>query len=302
MNNSASSRLLIHAMNISFGVGIIQLIVKVTAAFISHSAAVFSDAAESVVHVLAVGFASYSLRLAEKPADDEHHYGHDKITFLSAGFEGAMIITAAAFIVYEAVHGMTSGNRVESIGVAIGLTAATVVMNLLLGLHLLRVAKREGSLILEANGHHTLTDVWTSLGTLAGLGLTALTHWHYWDPICALVVAVNILYSGWKLVSRSLHGLMDGADPALDRQLKDILDRETAARGASWHALRHRHAGSQFWVEFHLLFDDETPLIEAHDTATAIEQALMAAIPEKVEITSHLEPRHAHDAVHGASA
>lgn len=286
------------AMTLSLVIGILMFVIKVSAYVLTQSAAILSDAAESVVHVAAVCFAAYSLRLSYKPADDDHMYGHAKISFFSAGFEGAMIILAAFYILYESVHKIIVGPHLENLGLGTLLTVVATVVNGALGGYLVWVGRRKRSLILEANGKHVLTDCWTSAAVIVGLALVLVTKWLYWDPICGLLMALNILISGGALIRSALAGLMDRADPEAQRQLEEILDRETERQGISYHALRHRNVGDSHWVELHFLFPDGTPLAEAHRTATIIEREIERALLPHAHVTSHLECQGDHEVLH----
>lgn len=286
------------AMRLSLVAGALMLVIKGAAYFITGSAAILSDAAESVVHIFAVSFAAYSLRLSMKPPDESHRYGHDRITFFSAGFEGAMIIIAAVYIVYEAIMKWLGGLALENLGTGTLFTALATVLNGALGWFLVRQGKKFNSLVLEANGKHVLTDSWTSLGVILALVLTMITGWLPFDPILAIIVALNILWTGGKLMRQSIGGLMDESDPETDKTLRVILERETARHGAAFHGLRHRNAGSRLLVEVHLLFPDQSSVADAHEAATLIEKEIRRAFPSQVEVVSHLEPREEHDAIH----
>lgn len=278
-------------MNLSLAVAAVLLVFKVVAAVITGSSAVYSDAAESVVHLLAVGFAVWALRLAYKPADETHHFGHDKVAFLSAGFEGAMISAAAFLILYEAGKQFIFGVEVANLGFGIAVTAGAAIVNLFLGLSLLTAGKRAGSPLLRANGTHVLTDVWSSAAVLIALGLIHWTGWLWWDPIAATLAAFNILRSGFKLIRESLAGLLDEADPELERKICELLDRETGARHLAYHNFRHRHSGRTHWVEFHLVFDDRLTIGQAHEVATEIEASVAALLHPDGRVISHLEPK-----------
>ena len=180
-------------MNLSLAAAVLLLGAKVTAAVITRSSAVYSDAAESVVHLLAVGFAAWALRLAHKPADETHHFGHDKVAFLSAGFEGAMISAAAVLIIYEAGRQFVFGVEISHLGFGAAITAAAAAINLVLGLSWVNIGKKSGSPLLRANGLHVLTDVWSSGAVLLALALIYWTHWVWWDPLAAILAALNIL-------------------------------------------------------------------------------------------------------------
>ena len=280
-------------MNLSLAAAVVLLGAKVTAAVVTKSSAVYSDAAESVVHLLAVGFAAWALRLAHKPADETHHFGHDKVAFLSAGFEGAMISAAAVLILYEAVRQFVFGVSISHIGFGAAVTGAAAGINLLLGLSLIRVGKKSGSPLLRANGLHVLTDVWSSGAVLIALALIYWTKWVWWDPIAAVLAALNILRVGFKLIRESLGGLLDETDPKVERAICDLLDREVGQRGLSYHNLRHRHSGRTHWVEFHLVFDDALTVGDAHEAATEIEASVAELLHPDGRVISHLEPRSA---------
>jgi cation diffusion facilitator family transporter len=265
---------------------------------LTGSASILGDAAESVVHVAAVMFASFSLGLLQKPADDDHPYGHSKIAFFSAGIEGGLIILAALFIIYEAVDRWIKHLPPTNLDQGLILTTLTILINAALGWHLIRTGKKAGSLILESNGKHVLTDVWTSLGVIIGLSLVALTGWHGWDSVCGIAMAGNIIWTGYGLMRQSIGGLMDTADPALNAALDAALRRETEKHGLRFHALRHRDAGEMHYVEVHLLFDDEIMLRDAHRIATEIEHAVQSSVEHPVLITTHLECQGDHDELH----
>ncbi len=280
-------------MNLSLAAAVVLLGAKVTAAVVTKSSAVYSDAAESVVHLLAVGFAAWALRLAYKPADETHHFGHDKVAFLSAGFEGAMISAAAVLILYEAVRQFVFGVSISHIGFGAAVTGGAAVINLVLGLSLIRVGKKSGSPLLRANGMHVLTDVWSSGAVLVALALIYFTEWVWWDPTAAVLAALNILRVGFKLIRESLGGLLDESDPKVEREIHTLLDREVGQRGLSYHNLRHRHSGRTHWVEFHLVFDDALTVGEAHEAATQIEASVAELLHPDGRVISHLEPKSA---------
>lgn len=280
-------------MNLSLAAAVVLLAGKVTAAAVTGSSAVYSDAAESVVHLLAVAFATWALRLVHKPADETHHFGHDKVAFLSAGFEGAMISAAAVLILYEAVRQFIFGVTISHIGFGAWVTAVAAAMNLVLGLSLIRVGKKANSPLLKANGLHVLTDVWSSAAVLLAL---ALIHWTgslWWDPIAAVLAALNILRVGFRLIRESLGGLLDEADPKAEREICDLLAREVGRRGLSYHNFRYRHSGRTHWVEFHLVFEDNLTVGEAHVAATEIEASVAALLHPNGRVISHLEPKSA---------
>ncbi|TDU70756.1 cation diffusion facilitator family transporter [Prosthecobacter fusiformis] len=285
-------------MRWSLIIGFVMLGLKMGAYLLTGSAAILGDAAESIVHVVAVIFAAYSLWLTEQPADENHPYGHSKIAFISAGVEGGLIILAAVFISYESIRRWAGGLEVANLDKGVLLTVLTIIINGGLGLYLLRTGKQQSSLILVSNGKHVLTDGWTSLGALVGLGLMHLTGQLWWDPLCGLLMAANILVSGYGLVRRSVTGLMDEADPTLALALDEALARETTKRGITFHALRHRDAGEIHYVDVHFLFPDDMLLRDAHRVATEIEAAVEKSVQAPVHITTHLECVGDHDELH----
>jgi len=286
------------AMHLSLVVGIGMFFLKFYAYALTHSTAILSDAAESIVHVIAVGFAAYSLRFAAKPADQEHHYGHAKISFMSAGFEGAMIIIAALFIIYETTENLIAGIQIQKLGTGLWLTGGALFINAALGSYLILVGKRKRSLILEANGKHVLTDAWTSFGVVLGVGLAWSTGWHYFDPICAILLAFHILFSGFKLMKQSINGLLDTADPEIDQIITDTLEKAKSEFEIDFHGIRHLSTGDGYRIELHLLFPDELTIKEAHRQATIIERQIETAIETPVLVTTHLEPARAHEEHH----
>jgi cation diffusion facilitator family transporter len=266
---------------------------KVFAAASTNSSAIYSDAAESVVHVFAVAFASWALRLAQKPADHTHHFGHDKISYISAGFEGAMISSAAILILYEASKQFIFGVEIRNLVLGCWITAIAAVINLILGMSLLKVAKRTSSPLIRANGLHVLTDVWSSLAALIALTLILFTNWPWWDPVFATLAALNILRVGIKLIRQSLGGLLDEADPEVEKSVRDLLDLTVKQKNLAYHNFRHRHSGRFHWVEFHLVFPNDMKLAVAHDCATEIEAEISSLIGPEGRVISHLEPRSA---------
>lgn len=285
-------------MNLSLGVGFLMLTGKMYAYLITGSAAILSDAAESVVHVLAVSFASFSLWLSLQPADERHPYGHDKISFFSAGFEGAMIVIAALYIIYEAIMKWVGGLELRNLDTGILYVAGAGIINAALGGYLVWLGKRNKALILVANGKHVLTDSWTSFGVVVGLILTLWTGWLPFDPIMAIIVALNILWSGGALIRQSIGGLMDELDPETHTMVLEVLEREVKKRGLRYHEVRHRNNGSSLWIDFHLLFPNDTNIEDAHWKATEVEAELKSAFTIPVTVITHLEPIHGHDAPH----
>ena len=286
------------AMRMSLAVGVIMLLGKTTAYYVTGSAAILSDFAESVVHVIAVAFAAFSLRLSAKPAAPTFLYGYERISFFSAGFEGAMIVVAAIWILVEAVEKWLAGLPLDHLGSGALLLLAAGMLNAWLGWYLLRVGKRAHSLILEADGKHVLTDSFTSFGVVAGLGLVMLTGWKPFDPLVAIAVAVNILWSGGRLAWRSAVGLLDYSDPETGRRIREKLDRLCDDLGVHYHGVRYRTTGYRQIIEVHLLFPHATPVGDAHRIATAVEERLAVELGKPAEVITHLESLEDHEDVH----
>lgn len=289
------------AMMLSVAFGLVMLVIKFTAYAWTGSAAILSDAAESIVHVIAVLFAAYSLWLSLKPADDQHPYGHAKISFFSAGAEGALIVVAALFIIYTAAADWIRGLEIHNLDLGVGLTALAALLNAGLGGYLVHVGKQKKSLVLEANGKHVLTDCWTSAGVVIGLMLALATDWLFLDPLCAILVALNIIYSGFKLMKRSVGGLMDEADPEAQHALTKLLDRECERLGISHHLMRQRFNGSSYDIDVHLVFPDTMAIVDAHRIATGIEQSIRDTLEPSAHVITHLEPREDHKNMHPRS-
>jgi cation diffusion facilitator family transporter len=250
--------------------------------------------------VLAVAFAAFSLSLAERPATRQSPYGFDRMTFLSAGFEGGMIIIAAFAIIYEALNKWWHGLEFERLGLGTAITLAASLVNLALGLYLVRVGRRRNSLILEANGQHVLTDSWTSFGVVAGLVLVLATGWKPFDPLLAIAVALNILWSGWQLVRRAVRGLLDLPDTQQSRALQAAVDAAAGELGIQAHQMRFRDTGQQLIMSVHLVFPGDWNLGEAHRLATEFERRVQGRMDGAIEILTHLEAREDHDAIHPA--
>ena len=286
------------AMRLSLIFGFAMLAGKTAAWFLTHSSAIFSDAAESVIHVIAVGFASFSLRLSAKPASHQFLYGYERIAFFSAGFEGAMIVVAAIAILFESIREWLAGLQLDRLGSGVALILIAGILNAGLGYYLIRTGRRTNSLILEANGKHVLTDSFTSFGVVAGLGLVLATHWKPFDPLVAIVVAVNILWSGGRLVWRSAVGLLDYSDPETGRRIRERLDAICSELDVQYHGVRFRTTGYRQIIEVHLLFPRLTSVSDAHALATTVEERLPAELGMPAEIITHLEALEDHAEVH----
>ena len=285
-------------MRLSLAVGVLMLLGKTAAYYVTGSAAILSDFAESVVHVIAVAFAAFSLRLSTRPAGPTFLYGYERITFFSAGFEGAMIVAAAIWILVAAVQKWLAGLRLEHLGSGSLMLLGAGLLNAWLGWYLLRVGKCTRSLILEADGKHVLTDSLTSFGVVAGLGLVMLTRWKPFDPLIAIAVALKILWSGGRLTWRSAVGLLDYSDPGTGKQIREKLDAICSELGLHYHGVRYRTTGYRQIIEVHLLFPHATAVGEAHRLATELEERLPMELAMPAEVITHLESLEDHANVH----
>jgi cation diffusion facilitator family transporter len=277
---------------ISLTIGVILLIIKFAAYFLTGSAAIFSDALESIVNVLASGFALYSIILAHAPADESHPYGHGKIEFLAAGFEGGMILVAAIVIAAQAVFELYRGESPQQLNYGLILIVVAMIVNGLGGLYLIASGKRHGSLTLEADGRHLIADAVTSAAVLAALVMVKLFHAPIIDPIAALIIAVYIATMSVGLLRRSAAGLMDEQDLKDDAIIRRILDSHAESKDpriCSYHKLRHRHSGRYHWVDFHIMVPANLNVEHAHQIASAIEYEIEQALGEG-NATAHVEP------------
>ena len=271
--------------------GVAVLSLKLGAWALTGSVALLSDALESVVNVVAAVTMLAALRVARRPADADHPFGHGKAEYLSAFFEGALIAVAAVITVASAWGRLWSPAPVSRVGEGIAVSALASLANGALGMYLLRVSRRTRSLALEADGHHVLADVYTSAGVIIGVSLARLTGWWRLDPLVAMAVAANILWVGWRLVRRSVGALLDElADPeealALERSL-DAVARELGARGVS--RLRLRWQGPVAHADLQLRVDPAMTVGDAHALCDALE-AKARALDARVELVVHVEP------------
>lgn len=273
---------------ISLSIGIGMFIFKIGAYLLTGSAAIFSDAAESVVHVLATAMALFSIILSSKPADDSHPYGHGNIEFFSAGIEGLLILIAAIFIIYESIGSIIAGPKLHQLGIgAIIITLASTV-NLLLGNYLIRTGKKTNSLTLVADGKHVLTDSITSFGVIVAVLLVMLTDILLLDPIIAIVVALNILFTGWKLIRESVSGLMIEANPVTLKKLSDTLIHAKKDYWIDIHELRFWQSGDKLFIDFHLILPYYFNIKQAHEEENFIESELQKVF-SNADLKIHLD-------------
>ena len=282
---------------VSITAGLLLMGIKFTAYFITGSAAIFSDALESIVNVTASAVALFSLYLAHTPADESHPYGHGKIEFLSAGFEGGMVALAAVVIAFKAIDTLLFHHiDVRGLGVGLSLIALATVLNGAVGGYLILTGRRHKSLALEADGHHLLSDALTSIAALVALALVRWMNWTYADPVAALLIAVYLAWIGTRLLRRAAAGLMDEQDVEDDRVLRALLDSHIGHDDAtkpphicSYHKLRHRHSGRYHWVDFHIMVPSNLSVEQGHTIASALEYEIERTLGEG-KATAHVEP------------
>jgi cation diffusion facilitator family transporter len=274
---------------LSVAAALATIALKTIAYLLTGSIGLLSDAAESVVNLVAAVVALLALRWASKPADEEHAYGHQKAEYFSAGVEGALIVVAASAIAITAIGRLLDPQPIEDVGVGLAVSVSASLINLAVGVLLLRAGRRARSIVLEADGKHLITDVWTSAGVIVGVAAVAITGWEPLDALIALTVALNILIAGGGLVRRSVGGLMDRAlgEPERD-QINEALSR-FERDGVQFHALRTRQAGSRAFVSVHVLVPGAWSVQQGHDIVEEVEAALRGRLPYATVFT-HLEP------------
>jgi len=285
------------ALIISLMVSVCILVVKLSAYLITSSTAAMSDALESVVHVLAVGFAYYGLRLSNKPADEKHLYGHERVEFLSVGIEGSVILIAGISIIYQSVYHYIFGYHLQELLTGIWLMGIAAVVNLVLGMYISHIGRKWNNNIVISNGKHTLTDVWTSAGVVITLLVVTQTQWYVLDSVVGILFAAYIMYEGGKLMTYAINGIMDKRNPEIDKKIQEVL-KKRPLEIKEYHKVRHRTTGSTTWIEFHALFDNDIALEKAHDIATVLEKQLIDALPGGAVVTIHLEPEENHEESH----
>lgn len=273
----------------SIPVAIAVLALKLGAWWLTGSVALYSDALESVVNVIAACAAYWAIRVSHKPADSDHQHGHHKAEYFSAVLEGVLIVVAALLILNEVWRVWLNPREIEQFGLGVGVNAVASGVNAIWATILIRAGTSARSPALVADGKHLMTDVATSVGVLVGLFGVLATGWLWLDPAMAALVAVNILYQGWQVIGSSLGGLMDKAvEPNEAMRIRDIISANS--KGAlEVHDLKTRIAGRATFIEFHLVVDSDMTVGESHVICDRIEEALKAEVPS-VRVTIHVEP------------
>jgi len=274
---------------LSIAAALATILLKGWAWWLTGSVGLLSDALESFVNLAGAMMALAMLSLAAMPADDDHAHGHGKAEYFSSGFEGFLILFAAIGIGYAAVERLLDPQPLEAVGIGLAVSMAASIINLATSRILMSVGRKYRSITLEADAHHLQTDVWTSAGVIVGVGLVWLTGWLWLDPVIALLVAVNIVWTGWQLLLRSAAGLMDVSIPEEDlKTIENVLDRYRR-QGLAFHALRTRQAGSRAFVSLHVLVPGAWTVQQGHDWAEHIEADIRQAV-RYVNVITHLEP------------
>lgn len=274
---------------LSVGAALLTLVLKFGAYFLTGSVGLFSDALESLINLAAAVLAALFLTYAARPADSTHTYGHDKAEYLSSGVEGTLIVLAALGISYSATKRLLAPMPLENLDVGLLIAVAASLVNFVVARILLQAATEHDSITLEADAKHLMTDVWSSVGVVAGLALVGVTGFHILDPILAYLVAANIVVSGFSLLKRSIKGLMDYALPPEEvRQIEAIL-RKHHDQIFHYHNLRTRKAGPTRFIDLHILVAGDTSVQEAHDLCEQLETAIESAL-SNTQVTIHVEP------------
>jgi cation diffusion facilitator family transporter len=274
---------------LSIVAAVVIICLKSIAYWLTGSVGLLSDALESIVNLVGACAALVALTTAARPADDDHQYGHSKAEYFSSGLEGGMILVAALAIAATAIERLLHAQPLQQLGLGLTVSAIATVINLVVARILLAAGHRHDSIALEADARHLMTDVWTSVGVLLGVGAVLITGWQWLDPAVALVVAANIVRTGVSLMRRSVAGLMDRAmRDDEQRMVHEILERYRR-EGIQFHAMRTRRAGAQRFIDFHVLVPGAWTVQRGHDVLERIENDIRERLPN-VSILTHLEP------------
>jgi cation diffusion facilitator family transporter len=274
---------------LSIVAAIMTISLKLGAFWLTNSVGLLSDALESLVNLVTAIVALIALNIAAKLADEEFAFGYSKVEFFSSGFEGGMILIAAGSIIATAIPRLITPQPIEQLGIGLSISVVASLINLGAARVLTTAGKRYNSITLQADAHHLMTDVITTAGVVAGVGLVSLTQWQRLDPLIAIVVAVNILRTGFGLLRQAGAGLMDASLPAADIQLIQDILKPYDAQGVKFHALRTRSAARRAFVSMHILVPGEWSVQRAHHLAEEVERQIRQALPMIVVFT-HVEP------------
>ena len=274
---------------LSIAAALATILLKGWAWWLTGSVGLLSDALESFVNLAGAIMALAMLSLAAMPADDNHAHGHGKAEYFSSAFEGLLILIAAVSIGYAAVERLLNPQPLEAVGIGLAVSVIASVINLVTSRILMGVGRKYKSITLEADAHHLLTDVWTSVGVIAGVGLVWVTGWLWLDPVIAILVVMNIVSTGWQLLRRSAEGLMDVSVPEADLRAIEAVLARYRQQGLDFHALRTRQAGTRAFVSLHVLVPGTWTVQQGHDMSERIEADIRQAVPY-ANLTTHLEP------------
>lgn len=274
---------------LSIAAAIATILLKGSAWWLTGSVGLLSDALESFVNLAGALMALAMLSLAATPADDKHAYGHGKAEYFSSAFEGILILLAAISIGYAAIERLLHPQALDAMGVGLLVSVVAAFINLFAARELLAAGREHNSITLEADAKHLMTDVWTSLGVILGVALVWLSGWLWLDPVIALLVAVNIVWTGWELLHRSASGLMDESLPGEQIQAIETVLDGYRRQGSEFHALRTRQAGRQAFISMHVLVPGDWTVQRGHDLLELIEADIRAVVPFS-HLTTHLEP------------
>jgi cation diffusion facilitator family transporter len=284
------ARLLQRYAWLSIATAVCTIGLKMGAYWLTGSVGLLSDALESLVNLVTAVFALMILTIAARPPDSEHEYGHTKAEYFSSGFEGALILFAALMIILSAGQRLLNPQPLEQVGFGLAVSTVAAVLNGLTGWLLIRAGQQHNSITLTANGRHLMTDVWTTVGVLIGVALVALTDWLWLDPVIAILVAVQIMVTGVKLLRQSVGGLMDEALPAEEvGQITAVLE-SYASDGVQYHALRTRRSGAQRFISVHVQVPGAWSVQKGHDLAEQMEADLRQTI-SPLSVFIHMEPK-----------
>ena len=275
---------------LSIGAAVATISLKSGAYWLTGSVGLLSDAIESFVNLAGAIVALVMLTIAARPADDEHVYGHSKAEYFASVTEGILILGAAIGIITTAVQRLLHPQAIEQLGLGLVVSIAASLINFIVSRILLKAGKERQSISLEADAHHLMTDVWTSVGVIGGVAIAGFTGWNLLDPIVAILVALNIIWTGMQLVRRSVSGLMDEALPESEQKLiRDVMTRYRE-RGVNFHALRTRQAAARRFMSVHVLVPGEWTVHDAHHIAEDFEKDIRAALGGMLTVLTHLEP------------
>jgi len=274
---------------LSIAAAIITIVLKAAAYFLTGSVGLLSDALESIVNLAGAIMALAMLNIASRPEDKDHHFGHSKAEYFSSGMEGGFIIIAAGGIMYTAIERLINPQQLEQLGIGLAVSVVAGLVNLVAALIIGSNGEKHNSITLKANAKHLMTDVWTSVGVLGGVGLVAITGWQPLDSLVAIAVAINIIWSGVGIVKHSVSGLMDTVLPEEELDIVRKRIEELLPEGVTYHALMTRQAGARRFVSFHVLVPGEWTVEHGHVLLEKLEVQITQLLPNMVVFT-HIEP------------